>query len=62
MHGFRLLSLRQDLPLAIVIVDDEEQVRRFLPTLRELVDEGLVIVERVEIMQGADRRPAPTHA
>ncbi len=62
MHGFRLLSLRQDLPLAIVIVDDEEQVRRFIPTLRELVDEGLVIVERVEIMQGADRRPAPTHA
>jgi PII-like signaling protein len=62
MHGFRLLSLRQDLPLAIVIVDDEEQVRRFIPTLRELVDEGLVIVERVDIMQGADRRPAPTHA
>lgn len=62
MHGFRLLSLRQDLPLAIVIVDDEEQVRRFIPTLRELVDEGLVIVERVEIIQGADRRAAPAPA
>lgn len=57
MHGFRLLSLKQNLPLAIVIVDEEERVRRFLPTLRGLIDEGLVIVENVEVMQCANREP-----
>ncbi|MEU1194737.1 DUF190 domain-containing protein [Streptomyces sp. NPDC005813] len=59
MHAPRMLSLKQDLPLVIVIVDDEERVRRFLPTLRELIDEGLVIVERVGIMRCTDRDSVP---
>ncbi|MER6402181.1 DUF190 domain-containing protein [Streptomyces viridosporus] len=58
LHGFRLLSIKQDLPLAIVIVDEEERVRRFLPTLRELIDEGLVIVQNVEVMRCEDQGPA----
>ncbi|MEU1465548.1 DUF190 domain-containing protein [Streptomyces sp. NPDC005727] len=58
MHGFRLLSIKQDLPLAIVIIDDEERIRRFLPTLRELIDEGLVIVEDVEVVPCAVPRQA----
>lgn len=56
MHTPRLLSFKQDLPLVIVIVDDEERVRRFLPTLRELVDEGLVIVERPGFRPGTGLR------
>ncbi|MCX4429914.1 DUF190 domain-containing protein [Streptomyces mirabilis] len=49
IHGYRLWSVKQDLPLAIVIVDEEERIRCFLPTLKELVTEGLVIVEEVEV-------------
>ncbi|MEU7057437.1 DUF190 domain-containing protein [Streptomyces sp. NPDC046197] len=58
IHGFRLLSIKQDLPLAIVIVDDEERVRRFLPGLRQMIDEGLVIVEDVDVMQWTQSRQA----
>ncbi|MES4889678.1 DUF190 domain-containing protein [Streptomyces sp. NPDC096012] len=58
MHGLRLLSLEQDLPLAIVIVDEEERVRRFLSTLRGMIDGGLMIVEHVEVMKCADPDPA----
>jgi PII-like signaling protein len=51
IHAFRLLSIKQELPLAIVIVDEEERIRRFRPTLKELVTEGLVIVEEVEVVR-----------
>ncbi|MFF0104960.1 DUF190 domain-containing protein [Streptomyces hirsutus] len=56
IHAFRLLSIKQDLPLAIVIVDEEERIRRFLPTVKELVTEGLVIVEEVEVVRVGQAR------
>src|ERR671923_1381723 len=43
IHTTRMLSLSQDLPIAVVIVDAEDPVRAFLPVLDELVAEGLVV-------------------
>ena len=40
IHTSRLLSLSEDLPVAVVIVDTEERVRAFLPQLDELVTRG----------------------
>jgi len=51
IHTSRLLSLSEDLPVAVVIVDAEERVRAFLPQLDELVDEGLVTVDHCEIVR-----------
>ncbi|GAA2730755.1 hypothetical protein GCM10010360_12890 [Streptomyces nogalater] len=48
VHIARLLSLSEDLPMAIVIVDTEERVPDFLPRLDELVGEGLVIHDDCE--------------
>ncbi|MGW4736135.1 DUF190 domain-containing protein [Streptomyces shenzhenensis] len=62
IHGFRLLSLKQDVPLAIVIVDEEERVRRFLPALRDVVGGGLVIVEHVDVMRCPARDAAQAPA
>lgn len=59
MHGFRLLSIKQDVPLAIVIVDEEERVRQFLPAVSRLIDGGLVIIEHIEVLQCASRDPVP---
>jgi PII-like signaling protein len=56
IHTSRLLSLSEDLPCAIVIVDGEEKIRAFLPVLDELVTEGLVIVDPVEVIRYAGRR------
>jgi PII-like signaling protein len=51
VHTTRLLSLSADLPIAIVIVDQEDRVRAFLPQLDELVAEGLVIIDPVEVIR-----------
>ncbi|MEV6166945.1 DUF190 domain-containing protein [Streptomyces sp. NPDC051954] len=51
IHTSRLLSLSEDLPVAIVIVDSEERVRGFLPQLDELVSEGLVILDDCEVIR-----------
>jgi PII-like signaling protein len=51
IHTSRLLSLSEDLPLAIVIVDDEPRVRAFLPQLDELVTDGLVVLDEVEVIR-----------
>jgi len=50
IHTSRLLSLSEDLPLVIIIVDSEERVRAFLPQLDELITEGLVILDPVEVV------------
>ncbi|KUL46940.1 DUF190 domain-containing protein [Streptomyces regalis] len=50
IHTSRLLSLSEDLPVAIVIVDTEERVRAFLPQLDELVTEGLVTLDECEVI------------
>ena len=49
LHTAHLLSLSEDLPVAIVIVDAAANVDAFLPVLDELVSEGLVIVEDVTV-------------
>lgn len=59
IHTARLVSLSEDLPVAVVIVDTDEKVRAFLPTLDELEIEGLVILEPVEVVRSAGRLPGP---
>jgi len=51
VHTAKLLELSTDLPVVIEIVDAEEKVDRFLPTVDELVTEGLVTLEAVRIVR-----------
>ena len=55
IHTTRFLSLSQDLPIAIVIVDERERIDAFLPQLDELVTEGLVILDDVEVIRYVGR-------
>ncbi|MDX2541729.1 DUF190 domain-containing protein [Streptomyces sp. WI04-05B] len=55
IHTSRLLSLGEDLPVAVVIVDTEENVRSFLPQLDEVVTEGLVVLDDCEVIRYAGR-------
>lgn len=50
IHTTRLLSLSEDLPVAVVIVDREDRIRAFLPEVAELVSGGLVLLEQVEVV------------
>lgn len=58
IHTTRILSLSEDLPLAIVIVDTETKIRAFLPVLDEIVSEGLVILDPVEVYRYVGRAAA----
>jgi uncharacterized protein len=49
IHTSRLLSLSEDLPMAIVIVDTAERSEQFLDEIAELVTGGLIIVDDVHV-------------
>lgn len=51
VHTAKLFDLSTDLPVVIEIVDAEEKVDTFLPTVDELVTEGLVTLEAVRILR-----------
>ena len=50
IHTTRLLRLSEDLPIVIEIVDTEENVARVLPALDEMIGDGLVTLERVQVI------------
>jgi PII-like signaling protein len=64
IHTSRLLSLSEDLPVAIVIVDTGPRVRAFLPRLDARVTEGLVTLEECEVIRytGQGDTPGKTDA
>jgi PII-like signaling protein len=55
IHTSRLLSLSEDLPVSVVIVDTADRIERFLPLLDELVHEGLVMVDDVDVVRHVGR-------
>lgn len=55
VHTTRILSLSEDLPVAVVIVDTPERIQAFLPELEELVSEGLVTIEEVDVVRWVGR-------
>ena len=55
VHSTRILSLAEDLPIAVVVVDTAERIQAFLPGLQDVVGEGLVLVEDVRVVHH-DRR------
>ena len=50
VHRASLLEMSTDLPVVIEIVDTEEQIRRLLPSLEEMVHEGMITMEYVVIL------------
>jgi PII-like signaling protein len=57
IHTSRILSLAEDLPVVIVIVDSHDRIRDFLPQLDELVMEGLVILDDCEVIRYVGKSP-----
>lgn len=55
IHTSRILSLSEDLPAVVLIVDEEAKIRAFLPQMDELVGEGLVILDEVEVIRYVGR-------
>jgi len=50
LHSTRILSLSEDLPILVEAVDTEERIRAALPELDEMLGDGLITVEKVEVI------------
>lgn len=51
IHTAKILRLSEDLPMIVEIADSLENIERFLPTLDEMIKDGLVTLEKVRVIQ-----------
>lgn len=51
IHTTRILSLSEDLPCSVVIVDRRDRIEAFLPVLDGLVSDGIVLLDEVEVVR-----------
>lgn len=51
IHTAKIMDLSSDLPMMIEIVDSEEYIARFLPFLDDMMEEGLVTIDDVEVIK-----------
>jgi hypothetical protein len=49
-HTDKLLRLSQDLPLIVEVVEYTERIEQILPRLDEMVDGGLITLEKVRVI------------
>lgn len=60
IHTAKILRLSEDLPLVVEIVDTEEKIKAFLPTLDAMMSSGLVTLEKVQVLlYGQEVKYAP---
>lgn len=50
MHTSKLERLSEDLPMIIEMVDSEDKITAFLPHLDEMVAEGLITLEKANVI------------
>jgi len=50
LHTSRILALSSDLPILIEVVDQEDRLRAILPEIDAMVRDGLITLERVEVI------------
>ena len=50
LHTTRILRLSEDLPIVIEVVDREDRIRAALPDLDAMVTDGMITLERVEVI------------
>jgi len=49
LHTAHILRLSEDLPIIIECVDTAEKIEAILPSLDDMIGDGLVTLERVEV-------------
>ncbi len=51
IHSAKLLTLSEDLPMVIEIVDTQEKIETLLPFIDDTVEEGLVTLEKIKVFK-----------
>jgi PII-like signaling protein len=50
VHTDRIVDLAMDLPLVVLIVDQDDRIAAFLPILREMAPDALVTIDEVDVV------------
>jgi PII-like signaling protein len=50
LHTSRILSLSDDLPVLIEAVDGEDTIRAVIPEIDDMLGDGLMTIEKVEVI------------
>ena len=58
LHTARLLRLSEDLPIVIEVVDRADAIDAVLPKLDAMIGDGMVTLERVEVLAYRAEPPA----
>jgi len=56
VHREHVLAVTQDVPVTIVIVDEPAKIEAFMPVVDELVTDGLVMREGVDVLVHRGRK------
>jgi len=51
IHSAKILTLSEDLPMVVEIVDHQENIDRIIPFLDQTVEEGLITMEKVHVIK-----------
>jgi hypothetical protein len=60
VHTAKILRLSEDLPMVIEIVDSREKIDELLPHIDQMVSEGLVTLEEVQVYKYVTQRSPQT--
>lgn len=56
LHRGHFLLTTRDLPIVVEIVDSEDKINAFLPVLDEMMESGLVTIEKAKVLQYGRQR------
>lgn len=51
LHTTRIIELSTNLPIIIEVIDKDERIQQAIPVVKEMVNEGLVIITDVEVLK-----------
>lgn len=57
IHTAKIVDLSCDLPMLVEIIDSEGYIAKLLPFLDEMVQEGLVTIEDIEVIKYGNKPP-----
>jgi uncharacterized protein len=58
VHTTKILRLSEDLPIIVEIVDTPERIAAFLPDLDVMLHEGLITLERAQVIMYRHSKPS----
>lgn len=57
IHTASIVDLSSDLPMLVEIIDSEEYINKLLPFLDEVLQEGMVTIDDVEVIKYGSKPP-----